>query len=376
MKKRRPLVISSLLIACFLVLVSSCGPTSTSDSGESTTASGVKGAGSGGPKKRLILLTNSFSPFWEAGRVGVEAAEKELLVGTNLTATLEPNDGTVLGQIQKLRQYVALGDVAGVAISVTDAANAQLAAEMKKLSDQGAFILTVDADLDTKFHDSRYAYLGTNNVVGGEVLGACARHLRPEGGEYVTFVGRSSSQNAIERIGGMEIGAGDKFKNLDSMIDEEDRTRARENVRNAIRNHPGLNCVAGIWSYNAPAIVDVVKELGKRDEMTVVCFDAEPLAIKQMADGWVDALVVQNPYQMGYQSVRLLKALIEDDKKTLVEMFPNYGKPGGDIFDTGLKVILPLNSPLKGRDLFADKAEVLQIDVFRAWLKKYDLTGS
>ena len=317
MKKRRPLVISSLLIACFLVLVSSCGPTSTSDSGESTTASGVKGAGSGGPKKRLILLTNSFSPFWEAGRVGVEAAEKELLVGTNLTATLEPNDGTVLGQIQKLRQYVALGDVAGVAISVTDAANAQLAAEMKKLSDQGAFILTVDADLDTKFHDSRYAYLGTNNVVGGEVLGACARHLRPEGGEYVTFVGRSSSQNAIERIGGMEIGAGDKFKNLDSMIDEEDRTRARENVRNAIRNH-----------------------------------------------------------QMGYQSVRLLKSLIEDDKKTLVEMFPNYGKPGGDIFDTGLKVILPLNSPLKGRDLFADKAEVLQIDVFRAWLKKYDLTGS
>ena len=57
-------------------------------------------------------------------------------------------------------------------------------------------------------------------------------------------------------------------------------------------------------------------------------------------------------------------------------MFPNSGKPGGDIFDTGLKVILPLNSPLKGRDLFADKAEVLQIDVFRAWLKKYDLTGS
>jgi ribose transport system substrate-binding protein len=361
----RGLIVS---IAFLLVIIGSSGCT---DSG------GGGSADSGGGKKRLILLTNGFSPFWEAGRVGVEGFEKEKLGGTNLTASLEPNDGTVVGQINKLRQYAAQGDVAGVAISITDAANAALADEMRKLQAKGVFVLTVDADLDReKFRDARFAYLGTDNRVGGEMLGRCAKHLRPDGGAYVTFVGRNGSQNAIERIAGVAVGAGEKFKNLDSMIDEEDRSRARENVRNAIRNHPGLNCLAGIWSYNAPAIADVVKELDKREEMAVVCFDAEPLAIKQMADGMIDALVVQNPYQMAYQSMRLLKALIDDDRSTVAEMLPNHGKAEGDIFDTGIKVIAPNSgTPLKAAQ-FGDQVEFLTIGAFQSWLKKNKLTGS
>src|SRR5438128_2076804 len=79
-------------------------------------------------------------------------------------------------------------------------------------------------------------------------------------GEYVTFVGMTGAQNAKERVGGFADGAGSKFKALDNMGDETDRTKARDNVRNAIRNHDNLNVLVGIWSYNAPAIVDVVKE--------------------------------------------------------------------------------------------------------------------
>lgn len=41
----------------------------------------------------------------------------------------------------------------------------------------------------------------------------------------------------------------------------------------------------------------------------------------------VDVMVVQNPYQMGYQGVRLLKALVQNDEKTIKEMLPNHGSP-------------------------------------------------
>src|SRR5262249_34896465 len=138
----------------------------------------------------------------------------------------------------------------------------------------------------------------------------------------------------------------------------------------------GLNTLVGIWSYNAPAIVDVVGDMKVRKEFTIVVFDAEPLAIQQTGEGMIDAMVVQNPYQMGYQGVRLMKALVQDDKKVVAEMLPNHGKPDGDLYDTGLKVVVPdEGSPLKA-EMFDKKTEFLRLGDFKAWLAKYKLTGS
>src|SRR5690606_30631665 len=105
--------------------------------------------------------------------------------------------------------------------------------------------------------------------------------------------------------------------------------------------HSDLQALVGIWSYNTPAIVDIVAQLGVREKVKVVGFDADPPAIAGMQKGQVDVMVVQNPYQMGYQGVRLLKALLEDDQTTIQDMFPDYGQSAGDRYDTGLKVIVP-----------------------------------
>lgn len=340
--------------------------------------SGGSSGGDSGSAKRVIILINGDSPFWSACRAGMQEAEKELqLPAAGLRAVMETNDGTPKGQIDKLRQFASQSDIAAVGISATDAANAEIADQLRKLKEKGVHIITIDSDLDRdKMRDARFAFVGTDNLAGGRELGKCARYLRPEGGAYVTFVGRTGAQNAVERVTGVAQGAGPKFKSLDNMGDENDRTRARDNVRNAIRNHPELNVLVGIWSYNAPAIVDVVKEMGKRQAFTIVAFDAEPTAVKQMGEGMLDAMVVQNPYQMGYQGIRLMKALIKDDQATIKEMLPNLGKPDGDIYDTGLKVVIPDNdSPLKP-EMFEKKTEVLKLSDFKQWLAKYNLTGS
>jgi ribose transport system substrate-binding protein len=332
----------------------------------------------GAAKKRIIVLTNGNSPFWDAARVGVQEAEKELgLANAGLQAVVEVNDSTDRGQVDKLRQFGSQTDIVGVALSVNTAGNEAIVDEMRNLQNKGIKVVTTDSDVDRdKSRKARYAFIGTDNYAGGVELGKCAKYLRPKGGEYITFVGITGAQNAKERINGFAEGAGKKFGSKDSMADDTDRTRARENVRNAIGNNPDLNVLVGIWSYNAPAIVDVVKEKNVRDRFTIVAFDAEPVAVAAMGDGMIDAMVVQNPYEMGFQSVRLLKALHEEDQATVKKMLPNHGQKDGDLYNTGLKVVVPDGkSPLKP-EMFDKTTQFLKLDDFQAWLKKYNLTGS
>jgi ribose transport system substrate-binding protein len=338
------------------------------------TSSGSADAG----EKRIIIITNGDSPFWTAARVGLQEAEKELnLAKSGLRASLEINNSKPQGQIDLLRQYATQSDIVGIGISPVVADNVAVAEEMRNLRKKGVLVIAVDSDVDrARFRDARYAFIGTDNLAGGRELGKCALGLRPEGGQYVTFVGHTGAQNALDRVEGVRQGAGPKFKALDNMGDETDPTRARDNVHNAILNHPGLTTLVGIWSYNAPAIVDVVKQKQVRKNYNVAVFDAEPLAIQQMGEGYIDAMVVQNPYQMGYQGVRLLKALYEKDQATVRAILPNEGQGEGDIYDTGIKVVVPdSGSPLRG-EMFDKKTQFLKLSDFREWLKKYNLTGS
>jgi ribose transport system substrate-binding protein len=335
----------------------------------------------GGQEKRILILTNGESPFWDACRQGLETAEKDFaLKQAGLRAVFEVNNGTEEGQLERLRQYASQSDIAAIAVSVVKEDNAAIADQLRMLRKSGMPILTVDSDVNrAKFRDARVAYVGTDNVQAGRELGRCMQLLRPGGGEYVTFVGYTTAQNAKERVQGVKEGAGPKFVAKDNMGDELDRTRAKENVRNALINHPRLNTLVGIWSYNAPAIIGVVEEEKRRADVTLVAFDAEPIPIKKMGEGMIDAMVVQNPYEMGYNSIRLMKALVHDDQKTIKEMLPRLGQPDGDLFDTGIKVVVPNSStPLKP-EMFDNKEKNIKcysLDQFQEWLKKYNLTSS
>jgi ribose transport system substrate-binding protein len=326
-----------------------------------------------GPDARYVLMTNGNSPFWDAVRVGMENASKELEVRVDLMV----NDGTPQGQIDKLRQIGTQNDIVGVGISVIQATAVGVASEMRNLQKKGVHVVTIDSDIERALYpDARFAFIGTDNLAGGRELGVAARGLRPDGGNYVTFVGVKTAQNAKERIGGFAEGAGEKFTELDAMADDLDRTRAKENVRNAIRNHSNLNTLVGIWSYNAPAIVGVVRELNRRKDFTVVTFDAEPIAIVEMTQGNIDAMIVQNPYEMGYQGIRVLEALVQNNQSTLDELFPSLTEPDGNLYDTGLKVVVPDEGSPLTPEMFGSKTQFMKLSEFRAWLEQYKLTGS
>ncbi len=343
----------------------------------------LTGCEAGKSGKRVILLTNGNSPFWDACRFGMRDGAKDFKIEeAGLEWVMEVNDGTPKGQLDKLRQFGSQSDIVGIAVSALDANNAAVAAEMRALREKGVHVVCVDADVDReKFRDARSYYIGTDNWTGGRELGVAAKNVMAArnvtDGSYVQFVGRTGSHNAIERMDGFKNIVGAAYREADRMADDLDRTRAKENVRNAMRNHPDLVTLVGIWSYNAPAIVDVVKEQDKdREKYSVVVFDAEPIAIEQLKEGYIDAMVVQNPYDMGYQAVRLLKAMHEKNTATIEAMFPDAGKEeDGDLYDTGLKVVVPDATSLKS-DMFGEKTQFLTLAEFKKWLDKFGLKGS
>ena len=374
-----------LLVGGFLLQCAGCSeqrPTSPARDGGAAARPGA-GAGSGAGARRLVFITNGDDPFWDACNAGlVEGAKRFGIDQHGLRVVMEKNNGTPQGQIDKLRQLGSQSDVAGVAISVIQAENAAIVDEMKNLSAKGVQVITVDSDVNRDtFRDARPYYIGTDNIVGGRLLGTAARAVLESRGKtsggYVQFAGFTDNDNARARMNGFRESIGAGFQEVDRMSDEMDHSKARDNVRAALVNHPDLVSLVGIWAYNAPAIAEVAQERGVRDRLTIITFDAQAAALNHMAEGRIDAMVVQNPFEMGIQTVRLLQAMHQKDEETVREMFPRAGEPGGDIYTTGLRLIIPTDdAPLSKAGLGGDNVEVLSLPAFRAWLAKYGLSSS
>src|SRR5438445_707910 len=136
-------------------------------SNEKSTAPPVKpgkGSASSNAEKRIIILTNGESPFWDAARQGMEAAEKDLkLADSGLKAVLEVNNRDEEGQLDQLRQYVSQTDIAAVGISVTKENNVAIVDQLRQLRKNGVHVITLDSDVNrAKFRDARVAYVGTD----------------------------------------------------------------------------------------------------------------------------------------------------------------------------------------------------------------------
>lgn len=199
---------SFAILVAIAMLVVGCTGSDNKNSGKpaGSSASGPTKAGS----KRIILLNNTDSPFWDAARAGIKKAQEELkLSDAGFTASMDSNDGTETGQIEKLRQYGTQSDIAAVIISPISSTNPAIADELKKLKAKGITIGCFDSDLDKKFQEYREFYVGTNNIAGGKVLGTAAKLLKPQGASYVQFVGVDSQQNAIERMDGFTSAVGE-----------------------------------------------------------------------------------------------------------------------------------------------------------------------
>jgi ribose transport system substrate-binding protein len=347
---------------CALALLIAAGCSESADQATPVVGTGPAPGSAKGPARgpRLLFITNGDSDWWSAVEKGmIDGGEK-----FGAQVEMRRNNGQPEGQIKLLEDAMSLPDVKGVAVSVLDAETPGIADKMRELQKAGKVVIAIDSDGQS---DTRRAYIGTNNRKAGEVAGKVAATLRPKGGKVAVFVGVPSAANARERREGFFAGAGSAFTEAEVFRDDNDLPRALTNVQTAIEKYPDLGVLLGLWSYNAPRIAE---EVGKfpdvRKRVTVVAFDLDEQAVEHLEKGRIDAAVCQNPYEMGYQGVRLLKAYVEDDKKTIDEMLPS----GTTVIDTGVRVIVPSkDSPVKRDD-------VIDIKAMKEWLASKGLKSS
>jgi ribose transport system substrate-binding protein len=286
-------------------------------------------------KKQLVFVVNGASDFWKLAEAGVRKAQQEL---PNYDLQFKyPEQAAAAVQQRLMNDLVA----AGVSAIMVSAVDPKTSTEALNQIGKQVPLFTTDSDApDT----NRIAYIGSSNTDAGKQAGEIALKALPNGGKCIGFVGLPGADNARERIEGMKsVIAGSKVELIDVRGDDIDQTRAKRNVEDALAANPDINCMVGFYSYNPPRIYEVLKEAGKLGQITVIAFDEDPITLGGVREGTIAGTVVQQPYEWGYQGMKLMAKYLEGDKsvvpanKLLIVPTQIIDKANVDAFESQLK---------------------------------------
>lgn len=263
-------------------------------------------------KKQLAFVVNASSDFWKLAEAGVKKAQAEL---PNYELQFRyPAQGTAALQNALMDDLVAAGTDA-IMISSADPKNSidafnRIAAQVP--------LFTTDSDAPAS---NRLAYLGSSNTLAGVQAGEeMVKALAGKEGKCMGFVGFLGADNAVERIAGFRQAIeGKGIELVDVRGDDVDFTKARTNVDDVLVANPEINCMVGFYSYNPPKIYEALQAAGKLGAITVVAFDEDPVTLGAVKEGSFAATIVQQPFEWGYQGMKLMAAYLEGDKSGIPE---------------------------------------------------------
>ena len=258
---------------------------------------------------RLAFVTNNAADFWTIARKGCEKAGEELKnvnVEFRITA-----DGTAAEQKRIVDDLLARG-VSGLAISPVDPVN-----QTAMLNDAAKQALVMTQDSDAPQSD-RLFYLGTDNRAAGRQAGELIKQALPQGGKIMIFVGKIDAQNAQARYQGIKDAlAGSNVQIIDVRTDDTDPVRAKANASDTLVRYPQISALVGLWNYNGPAILNAMKDAGKVGKVKIICFDEDDQTLAGIKDGAIYATVVQQPYEFGYQAVKMMAKILGGDRSVI-----------------------------------------------------------
>lgn len=257
-------------------------------------------------KKTLAFVVNGASDFWKIAEAGVKKAQEEL---PNYTLELKYPEQSSAAIQQRLMDDLVAAGVAAIMVSAVDPKTSTEA--LDRIGGQVP-LFTTDSDAP---QSKRIAYIGSSNVELGKDAGKLMLKALPDGGKCIGFVGLPGADNARERIEGVQATIkGSKVEMVDVRGDDIDFARAKRNVADALAASPDVACMVGFYSYNTPLIYETLKESGKLGQIKIIGFDEDPVTLGGVREGSIEGTVVQNPYEWGYQGMKLMAKFLEGDK--------------------------------------------------------------
>ena len=278
MRRNRP---AFLLAVLLWLLLSGCGADTSAT-----------------PQHTVTLVAKSTqTEFWLSVFAGAEAAATEY--NLQLTIVGPETEEDYESQNTMVAQAVEDGAEALVFSAIDYENNA---AAIDAAARKGVKVVAIDSSVDS---DQVSIYIGTDNYAAGQMAAQAALD-RVAGELKVGVVNYDiSSANGQER----ERGATDVFAQsgraevtavINTLAEAE---QAEWDAAAMLQNHPEINVLLAFNEPTSVGAAQAVKELGLSETVFLVGFDSNVATVDGMQEGSVDALIVQNPYAMGYLGV-------------------------------------------------------------------------
>jgi ribose transport system substrate-binding protein len=268
---------------------------------------------------KLALVTWNNDAFWDPVIRGAEDAAKEWSV--DLTAVRSTPE--IETQSKHVSDLLAKG-VEGIAISPN---NPQAQAALLNEAAAKAVLVTFDSDApETK----RRLFVGTDDYSAGALAADEVRDALPDGGSILISVGSLETVNGRDRRQGLidalldrrfdrtrkadPVDAtlkGAKYSVAATVLDGADVGKGKTLVAEALKAHPEVACVVGLWSYSAEVVLGGIEQAGKAGgQVKVIAFDESPVTQAGIEDGSIRSSILQDQYRIGYEAVRILASAV------------------------------------------------------------------
>ena len=266
--------------------------------------SGAAACNQGSGSKNVAFIAGQIGiTFYTGMECGAKQAAKEFGVDLNWTGShnWDINEQMPIFDASKAT------DPDGWVIAPTD--SKAMVAPIQQLMDAGVPVATVDAPLDTPVDLQN---LQSNHYVGGQKAAEAMLALTGGTGSYLVV----HLEPGLPDIGGRADGFRDSMSDagghvLDYVYPGTDTAKATEMVNAAIQATPDL---AGVYATHESAALGAaaaIQAAGKQGVVRLVAFDAAPSQISDLKNGVYDALIAQEPFNMGYYSVKLVADVLD-----------------------------------------------------------------
>lgn len=254
-------------------------------------------------KKRTIAMIPKGTAhlFYVTVHAGADAAAKEF--GLELEWNGPATETDYSRQIQILDSYIAR-QVDGIAIAATE--RTALNASLARAKAANIPVVVFDSGVDS---DDYMTFIATNNFEAGQLGARALAKLIGDKGKVAVVLHAPGSVSTMDRERGFQDVIAKEFpgiKIVASQFGMSDSAKSMAAAENMLTAHPNLD---GIFASAEPGSVGAVQAIKARNlsgKIKLVTFDSSDGLIDALKENIIQAMVVQDPYKMGYDSVKFL----------------------------------------------------------------------